>query len=346
MKYRIAVCVSGIALSVLSVSLGGCSGNSSQSTGKDTSSIIEESSGNSPINLPNSENSKNVLENSSSLSETSSDKSDPENEQPSGTPTIFTGPDEKPVYDYEVTKITSDYPDFSKTAAELTAEDEGVTIFCEGFQYFKEPGGAAYSSYENPEMFDGAEFKNEMPENKNAWKRINVGDEICGLKLKSATSAFNNYSQSSFDAYQTYYTCDVPDFFQFAEFEGSVTITGFLNSSCRSSYEPDGGKLRLTPTENKLPVMPASFMFKIQPETYMAAQSYGGGEMYVVNEINEIGIDNPSELDLGCIGIGDTAFARLTISDIKYLVGGKTVTATLDDIEILSDVLAHEDDLI
>lgn len=183
-----------------------------------------------------------------------------------------------------------------------------------------------------------------MPTNKNTWKRVNVGDEICGLKLKSATSTFKNYSKSSFDTYQTYYTHSVPDFNLFAEFDGSVTLTGYLNCSNRNLYEPDGGKLRFAPTESKLPVMPNDFMFKTQPETYMVAKSYGGGEMYVVNEINLIELDNPLGLDLGCIGIGDTTYVRVTISDIKYLVEG-TVNAKLDDIEVLSDVLAHEKDI-
>lgn len=345
MKSRIAVCVFSMALAVLSVSLGGCSGNDGQSADKITPTNVGGNSGNSSIGLPDSGNPNGIAENSSNKSEISLAVSTPESVQPVGSPTIFIGPDEKPVYDTDITKITSDDPNFSKKAAEITAEDEGVTIFCEGFQYFKEPGGTAYSTYENPEMFDGAQFKKDLPENKNAWKRLNIGDEICGLTLKSATSTFNNYSKDDFDSYQTYYTCSVPDFSQFAEFDGSVTLTGYLNSSCRSSYEPDGGELRLTPTENKLPVMPAGMMYKIEPETYMTARSYGGGEMYAVNEVNLVGLSNPSGLDLGCIGIGDTAYVRVTISNIKYLVA-QTVTADLVDIEVLSDVLAHEDDTI
>lgn len=345
MKSRIKVCIFSMALAVLSISIGGCSKNDSQFTSQITSDAILGNSGSNPIGLPNWESSNDIMGNSSNQSETSSDSSATESVQPSGTPTIFIGPDEKPIYDTDVTKITSDYPDFNKKPTEITAEDEGVTIFCKGFQYFKEPEGTAYCTYENPEKFDGAEFKNVLPENKNTWKRINIGDEICGLTLKSATSTFNNYSKENFDHYQTYYTCDVPDFNVFAEFDGNVTLTGYLNSSCRSSYEPDGGELRLTPTENKLPIMPASIMYKIEPETYVIAKSYGGGEMYAVNEINLIGIGNPSGIDLGCIGIGDTAYVRLTISNIKYLVAG-TVTADLVDIEVLSDVLAHEDDSI
>lgn len=330
MRSKITVGVFSIMIAACSLSVGGCSGSAESTTELYRNNIGQPS---------NNSNSYAISENS----QTDIALGDPP--LPNGEPTIFIGPDENPIYDTDVTRITCDDPNFSKEAAEITAEDESVTIFCEGFQYFKEPAGKAYCTYENPEMFDGAEFKNVLPKNRNTWKRINVGDEICGLTLKSATSIFNNYSKENFDLYQTYYTCNAPDFNLFAEFDGSVTLTGYLNSSCRSSYEPDGGELRLTPTENKLPIMPAGMMYKIEPETYVVAKSYGGGEMYAVNEINLIAIDNPWGIDLGCIGIGDTAYVRLTISNIKYLVAG-TVTADLVNIEVLSDVLAHEDDSI
>lgn len=342
MRSKVTVGVISIMIAVCSLTIGGCSGNDSESgeniTKSNINNIIYDLGGSSTV-----ESSESASENSESSSSGNSAANAPN--VPSGEPTIFIGPDEMPIYDTEVTKNTSNDSGFNKKASEIAAEVECLTIFCEGFQYFKEPRGEAYSSFNNPEMFNGAEFKNELPENKNAWKRINVGDEICGLTLKSATSTFNNYNKDNFDKYQTYYTCDVPDFSQFAEFDGSITLTGYLNSSNRNSYEPDGGELRLTPTENKLPIMPASMMYKIEPETYMVAKSYGGGELYTVNEINLIGLDNPSELDLDCIGIGDTAYVRVTISNIKYLVA-QTVTADLVDIEVLSDVLAHEDDLI
>ncbi|MCM1166455.1 MAG: hypothetical protein NC299_02590 [Lachnospiraceae bacterium] len=329
MKSRIAVGIFSIMTALCSLTVGGCSGSGNESA---------------PPSAPDSVSSV-----SSAPSSPESALGEPpraaEESAPRSEPTIFIGPNGAPVYDSDVTRLTSDDPSFGKKASELTAEDEGVTIFCEGFQYFKEPVGAAYNSYENPEMFDGFEFKSEVPVNDNPWKRVNVGDEICGLTLKSATTAFENYSKDNFDYYQTYYTCSVPDFSRFAEFDGSVTLTGFLNSSNRSSYEPDGGELRLTPTENKLPVMPAGIMYKIEPETYITAKSYGGGELYAVNEVNLIALNNPSGLDLGCIGIGDTACVRVTISNIKYLVA-QSVTADLVDVEILSDVLAHEDDTI
>lgn len=326
MKSRIIVSILSLSIAILSLSLGGCLNGGNEGTGNIFQSSTKYGTENSPV------------------SESFEVSSDSENTPsvPQGMPTIFIGPDDKPIYSSEITEIINAH-NTSLTAETITVDDEGTTILCEGFQFFKEPAGVAYNNYENPELFEKLEFVGEMPENTNAWKRVNVGDKICGLTLKSATTAFANYNKDSFEYYQTYYTFNVPDFDTYAEFDGSITLTGFLNSSPRTPYEPDGGGLRFTPAEDKLPVM-CGFFHKIEPETYMLASSYSSGDLYVFNEINEIAIDNSSELDLGCIGIGDTAFVRLTISDIKYYGGG--VGATLTDIEVLSDVLAHDEDTV
>ena len=331
MKSRIFVSILSLSVAVLSLSLGGCSGKSNESMGDTSHNNVVSPSGDGSYNSSTSENSVNSVADGIS-----------ESVQPSGTPTIFIGPDDKPIYSSEITEIINAH-NTSLTAETITVDDEGTTILCEGFQYFKEPAGVAYNNYENPELFEKMEFVGKMPGNTNAWKRVNVGDKICGLTLKSATTAFANYNKDSFEYYQTYYTFNVPNFDTYAEFDGSITLTGFLNSSPRTPYEPDGGKLRFTPAEDKLPVM-CGFFHKIEPETYMLASSYSSRDLYVFNEINEIAIDNSSELDLDCIGIGDTAFVRVTISDIKYY--GYGVDATLTDIEVLSDVLAHDEDTV
>ena len=319
MKSSNTINILGLSV-ILGLSFLGCSDNSTESTDS-TQSIAEHSSAEST-------QTESTVE-STPIAQ-------------AGVPTIFIAPDDKPIYSSEITEIIN-YYNTSLTAETITVDDEGTTVLCEGFQFFKEPAGVAYNNYENPELFEKMEFVGKVPGNTNAWKRVNVGDKICGLTLKSATTAFANYNKDSFEYYQTYYTFNVPDFDTYAEFDGSITLTGFLNSSPRTPYEPDGGKLRFTPAEDKLPVM-CGFFHKIEPETYMLASSYSSGDLYVFNEINEIAIDNSSELDLGCIGIGDTAFVRLTISDIKYYGGG--VGATLTDIEVLSDVLAHDDDTV
>lgn len=363
MRSRITISVFSIMIAVLSLSIGGCSGNDTESSEKSTQSNIGQIINNSN-NSTTSEDSATGMENSGTGSEDNSSgdsaQGTPESAQPSGTPTIFIGPDGEPVYEADVKKIINYYEtDFNKTAAEITDEDEGAQIICEGFQYFKEPAGTAYNSYENPEMFDGFEFKDEIPENNNAWKRVNVGDEICGLKLKYAVSQFiiGYGDENDFEERGTYYNCKQPDVYQYAEngklveFEGSLTLTGFLSSSARSYYFPDGGFMGFCPVEDKLPVM-CYDDFKTEPNTYSVMSGSDAtcvvGESLIMINIKKPQGDVKNQQEIEFVdekpGIGDTVLARVTISNITYAYGG--YSADFSDVEILSDVLAHEDDSI
>ncbi|GEM_PF-6136349 len=349
MKSRITVSIFSAMIVVLSLATGGCSGDNSESTADITRSNIEQSF--------NSTDSSYAAESSESSSESSDENSSAESEpaDPRGEPTIFIGPDDEPIYDTEVTKIINYISETDKKPSEITAEDEYITVFCEGFQYFKEPGNTAYNSYENPEMFDGFEFKGEMPENKNAWKSVNVGDEICGLKLKYAVSAFvmGNRTENDFDKRGTYYDIEDPYLYQYdgdkkpVEFEGSITLTGFLSSSPRSFYFPDGGFMTFCPTENKLPVMCYN-NFKTEPNTYSVIGENDAtctvGESLINIRIREDSDNNQQKIEFvdGCPDIGDTVLVRATLSNITYSYG--YYLADFSDIEILSDVLAHEDD--
>ncbi len=347
MKSKIAVLILSLFVAVLSFMLGGCSGNGSESN---SSSGVSQSTENS-----NSSSDESVSPDAPTVDSTPSAPA-----IPSGNPTIFIGPDGNPIYDSEITKLISYQPDFNKKAAEITAEDECVTILCEGFQYFKEPGGMAYNSYDNPEMFDGLEYKVEMPENKNPWKRVNVGDEICGLKLKYAVSQFvmENKAENDFEKRGTYYNCEQPEAYQFSknkklvEFEGSITLTGFLSSSARNIYFPDGGYMNFTPIEDKLPVM-CHDEFITEPDTYRLASPGGSGLCSICENFISINIKKPQgeiknqqeiEFSDGEIGIGDTVLARVTLSNITYAYG--YYSADFSNVEILSDVLAHEEDTI
>lgn len=356
MKSRITVSVFSIMIAVLSLSIGGCSGNTSEESSDITVSNIYTSVDKSD-SVPMSENYESSSENSEDGSSAESNASAPA--APEGEPTIFIGPDGEPVYDSDVTELINYYEDnFSKTAAEITAEDEGTEIICDGFQYFKEPAGTVYNSYDDPEMFDGYDFKGEMPENNNAWKRVNVGDEICGLKLKYAVSQFiiEYGDDNDFEERGTYYNCKDPDVYQYArngylaEFEGSITLTGFLSSSPRSYYFPDGGYMDFCPIENKLPVM-CYDEFITEPDTYSvmgnsdATCTVGESRIEIrINRESDVKNQQNIEFDDETLGVGDTVLARVTISNITYGYG--RYFADFSDVEILSGVLAHEDDSI
>ncbi|MBD5128389.1 MAG: hypothetical protein HDT43_00465 [Ruminococcaceae bacterium] len=343
MKSRITVGVFSVMIAVCSLSIGGCSGNNAE-TGKDiTASNIKQPIYNS--------DSSSTLENDLSVNSAPT--------VPSGQPTVFIGADGEPVYDTDVMKITNYYVEnFSKTAAEITNEDEGTEIICEGFQYFKEPVNTVYNSYDNPEMFDGYEFNGEMPVNNNPWKRVNVGDEICGLKLKYAVSLFyiGYGDDNDFEERGTYCQFKDPHAYEYAEnsalveFEGTLTLTGFLSSSPRSYYFPDGGYMDFCPIENKLPVM-CYDEFLTEPNTCSVMGNSGAacavGESYIIININkESNVKNQQNIEFvdGMPGIGDTVLARVTLSNITYGYG--YYSADFSNVEILSGVLAHEDDEI
>ena len=199
---------------------------------------------------------------------------------------------------------------------------------------------AACDNYNNPELFKDMEFIGEKTENKNEWKRVNVGDEICGLKLIKATTGFL-ISQSVYEYTGSYYCSDLRYIDQFvAQFEGTVTIEGFMSSSPRNSYEPDGGSLRFTPVEDKLPIIGKYFGHETDFDIMTACDAH---QLLSLNESGQIGIDEP-KCDIGDLGIGDVMYVRATLSNIRY--NGVYATAELEDMEILSDVLVHIDDYI
>ena len=97
-----------------------------------------------------------------------------------------------------------------------------------------------------------------MPENKNEWKRVYVGDEICGLKLKNGSSLFYIKEHQKYAFPERFYslydrTTEQP---AICEFEGTITIDGFLHINANSVQYPDTSEFMLfTPAEDKLPVM-------------------------------------------------------------------------------------------
>lgn len=326
MNTKIKAGIFCIAAAVLSMSLGGCSDEKSGSTidiyGGSTSTSSESSA-------------SSLLTTIEPMESSVPDASD----TALGEPTILVGLDGKPICTSEITEVYNINGE-PTTVDQITPDNNGMVIICDGFQYFKEPSGMAYDNYNNPELFDDMEFIGEMPENKNGFRRVNIGDEICGLTLVNAATEFL-ISPGDYDIYKSYYCHDSTFSREYtAEFEGSVTIEGFMNSAARNSYEPDGGALRFTPVENKLPIIGDYFG---QETGFAITATFNSFELLSLNESGMIMIGEHN-CDLGGLGIGDIMYVRATLSNIKY--DGIYVIADLEDMEILSDVLIHVEDTI
>ena len=281
--------------------------------------------------------SSSTTASSSDISKESSSESTTSSVIPKGEPTVFTGPDGEPIYTSEITAIDGT----DKTAANLTKTDYGTSVICDGFQYFTEPSGISFNNYQNSEMFDDILFKGEIPINKNSCRRLNVGDKICGLTLVSAASEFkiDDYANTP----EPYYY-DGLDFAnegrEVAEFDGTITIEGFLGVGARNSYDPDGGLLGFSPTESKLPVLGAA------PEFYERTNLVTSS-LCVFSDMTSLqcGYFDDLKCDSAGLGIGDVALVRVTLSNIKYS-NSQSISAVIENIELLSDVIYHAKDTV
>lgn len=281
--------------------------------------------------------SSDITASSSDISKESSSESTTSSVIPKGEPTVFTGPDGEPIYVSEITAIDGT----DKTAANLTKTDYGTSVICDGFQYFTEPSGIAYNNYQNSEMFDDILFKGEIPDNKNSCRRLNVGDKICGLTLVSAASEFkiDDYANTP----EPYYYDGLSfadDGRALAEFDGTITIEGFLGVAARSSYNPDGGLLGFSPTESKLPVLGAA------PEFYERINLVTSS-LAVFSDMPSLqcGYLDDLKCDSAGLDIGDVVLVRVTLSNIRYS-NSQSASAVIEKIELLSDIIYHAKDTV
>lgn len=323
MKSRIAVGILSFAIAVLALALGDCPNVTAEKVRSGTG----QSAGNAPSN--------------SSASVNLNKKSQNNTNTPNNLPTIFIGLDGKPIYVSEITAAM--YTE--KRRADITADDVGATVCCNRFTYLKEPTGVAFDSYNDPELFDGGRFIGEFPENTNEWKRVNVGDEICGLKVTKAACEFSVNDYLLFPERHFNYL-GLSTGKPICEFEGTVSLEGFLEVSARDRYDLDGGSLYFDPTENKLPLMPRAVADDKRGYTTYSGNSspYNFLDYHYKNEFFEIHFGNirNAVCDMKGLDIGDVAYVRATFSNIKYY-DVLSVRADLDNVEVLS-VLGHIDD--
>lgn len=266
--------------------------------------------------------------------------SEPEISEPADEPTIFMGFNNDQIMSSDVTRTNTD-----KKPSEITPEDAGVSVYCDGFCYFREPMGVAYDSYHNPEMFtftgnpdktDGNSFNGEMPENTNEYKRLYEGEEMCGLTLRHASTQFkiNEIGEGA--------RIEVgPDDEKYVSFEGQIEVEGIL-CVIAPNLNNDGGWYRFYPTEDKLPILGTSQKTIMD---YHIAYAHETCAVHIVNEYPEIEIwkafANYDEID--GIDIGDAVLARVTLGNVGYF-RDNYVCANMDAVEILSEPIAHVDE--
>ena len=270
---------------------------------------------------------------------------------PASAPTdeipFLIGPDGKAIRKSEITSFWGT----DKTVETLTEDDLGAEIYCEGFAYYKEPCGVGYDSIKNPELFFRSDFIGEVPENKNEWKRVYGGDEIFGLKVKTANTYFHIDDKYHFTFPARYY-CNQG---YSIEFEGTIEAEGILlvnrhivPSYGYGAYGADE-MIYFYPTTIDLPLTPSLAIVDKDKgfETRFGSHSIiNANEFCYVGEFDPIllGYFRDAWCDMDGLGVGDIAYARVTLGNIRCHDGG--IDATLEKVELLSDLIEHVDDLV
>lgn len=310
-----------IVTSVLMLSLTGCNDKPDSTSNSISTSVTESSNSSDDISSNNSDSEPQTSTNAP--------------QTPTGEPTFLIGLDGKPIYTGEITRLE----DTEKTDETLTKDDLWARIYCDGFIYLKKPTCPIYDNYHNPEMFDRFEFKGEIPENQGEWKRYYVGDEICGLKIKKATSYFqiNDYEEYKFPE-RYYEPYDSNSGTALYALEGTVTLEGFLEIGARSAYEPDGGMLVFCPTENKLPVFPTYPDWETGYSSNYIVENVFDTNYHFISEMGSHNLGNVRNVtcDMNGLGIGDIAFVRATL-----IIDGTDYT--LDNFELIEKIDHIED---
>ena len=205
------------------------------------------------------------------------------------------------------------------------------------------PLNIGYDSYKNPELFDNYKFFGESHENKNEWKRVNVGDEICGLKVKSASAHFRVNDRDNYTFPGRYFDPHNAEI----ELEGTVEAEGFLQVNNRTVQYADTSELVwFYPTSINLPITPADYL--INSEGFKTAfdlhsvfdtrdfATAGEFSYVVLGYLGDLGIDTDG------ISTGDIAYVRVTLGNIKC--SGGCFEASLEKVERISDILKHIED--
>lgn len=323
MKKSLTLLLAGI-LSLSALSLCGCN-NSENSENSDSSSDTESSSSESSAS---SENSSESAESSDNSTDSENSHADLVVKQEEVKNIIGLAGDI--VEKDDISSFKLDYEDAD--VSEFTMDkflNSSAQITCNGFAYVLEPSGLCYTDRDNSDIYNAEEmtFTGVPDEKLNDFKRIKVGDSICGLTVKSAESCFNNMANAYFTSPngETMTMSEVarycPEiFFQYceAEFEGDMELEGYLAIAGEDDYGIAAGDILFVPSGKcGLPVMNitrVSFDGIYSEKT--VGYSYG---LVWQNEYPVIDLGNISDtsVDLSDFSERNTYIpAKVTITDI------------------------------
>lgn len=321
MKKITAILLTAALLAVLT----GC--NSAEGNSESAPDPVGQSSPTAPSQPESSgESAPESADSSESVSDV------PEKRQPDGEPTFLKGLDGEPIYTSEITQITAYDLEKREEIPTDKLDPENFSAVCEGFTYVYMPRPSV-DFMSDPELFKADEsgeryeyIGEELPDSYE-FTRVNAGDKIGGLTVKSASSYFK---PSGYEGSEQYYAHGN------IEFEGEVELTGFVVvTEEHPLYPENGGKIFFYPdSASSVKIPRAQFDLDLENDKarhYVSSienSFYGwygdGGSLFLGNIA-----DFDSELREGDMYVK----VRVAVGDIKWDSG--SLGAAVREIELI-----------
>lgn len=340
---------------LLAAALCGCS-NKDNSSQNSTSSAVSSDAGSSIASNDesgmNSDIGSSGAESSAAGESTGESPADPvvESKPQSDDESFLVGLAGDRILKSEITTVfTSDGSDCAP--ADLT-EEKFSAVLCDGFAYVAEPSKLARNDRDNEDSYDSAnmQFTDITSEPVKNYKRLNVGDTICGLTLKEAQVNFARGSeQMSFEmkdgSQKTGAELGLPEIFfsgSSAKFDGEMSMTGYICRIASDVYGVGGvGDIVFVPSDGEanFPVM--SYRLGGDDGFYHISQMYSASGLTWQNEFGFVALGNVNSTTADVSELAeDGSFVKacVTVDNFELNCGVNfinTVKADIIDIEIL-----------
>lgn len=348
-----------MAAAVLVLTLCGCSKNNSESNGSSAPTSAAVSNAAVSSAAPNIESGGTSA---AAVSLPSSKKTDFSvtyiDTEKSEVPTItiggafIYGPARDEIAPSDIKTVIT--RDGSECSPEDLTEDNFSAVLCEGFTYVAPPSKISRNSVDNADVFDTDNFvftDTDGSALKN-FVRLNVGDTICGLTLtKGETNFARGFEDmdyvlrdgsvkkgSQLGILEIYFT------YGSAEFEGELTMTGYIMKVAEDQYGVQAGAILFVPDDGEagFPVM--SYQLSGDDGIFHAPQIYNDNDLTWENEFGYLRLGNASSTTADISALPDDGSfvkARITAESFKLNCGismVNSVTAVLKDVEIIDNV--------
>ncbi len=348
MKSRIAVCIFSLSVAVLSLSLGGCTGN------METSDPSSDQQISSPVS-DGADNSDASGGSGSSDIPSSSDNSDivPKPKKPEGEPTFLTAPDGTPIYTSEISEIYKGSEEWGdkeaitlEQAEQFAKEGSDFSVKCNSFAYGYTSEGTL-NRVDNPEMFKdigngksfeflGEDFDVNTFEGKYStdYTRIKVGDKFGSLTVKSAYTLFSRRTWFEGEDFS-----NVPGVYLSGagiEFDGEIEMTGYVAITPMDTLYNEGGDMEFIPNRDSSLIIPKFEFFLNKKARCVCHFPHVSGSGYCGTTYN---IGNMYEVACDTSGLnpGDSFVkVKVVLDNVKYAPGRLGAwSAELKHIEVI-----------